>query len=60
MPYDRPQMLTPNAAYALTAWVLSQHKIIADSDRMDAPTPPQVKMPNRDNFRPGDPRPNLP
>jgi len=27
---------------------------------MDAQTLPLVKMPNRDNFRPGDPRPDVP
>jgi cytochrome c len=43
----------------LTAWILSQHKIISDTDRMDAQSLPQVKMPNRDNFKPGDPRPDV-
>src|SRR5207302_7698828 len=46
MPYDNPQTLSPGEAYALTAWILSQHKIIGDTDRMDAQTLPQVKMPN--------------
>ena len=47
-------------AYALTAWILAQHNIIGDTERMDAQTLPQVKMPNRDAFRPGDPRPDVP
>jgi cytochrome c len=59
MPYDNPQTLTPSETYALTAWILSQHKIISDTDRMDAQSLPQVKMPNRDNFKPGDPRPDV-
>jgi len=60
MPYDAPQTLTPDEAYALTAWILAQHKIVGDNDRMDAQSLPQVKMPNRDAFRPGDPRPDVP
>jgi S-disulfanyl-L-cysteine oxidoreductase SoxD len=60
MPYDQPQTLSPSEAYALTAWILAQHKIIADTDRMDAQSLPQVKMPNHDAFRQGDPRPDVP
>jgi cytochrome c len=60
MPYDNPQTLTPDETYALTAWILAQHHIIGDNDRMDAQTLPQVKMPNHDNFRQGDPRPDVP
>src|SRR5262249_18382947 len=51
MPYDAPQTLTPDEAYALTAWILAQHNIIGQNDRMDAQTLPQVKMPNHDAFR---------
>ncbi|MBV8713653.1 MAG: cytochrome c [Chloroflexi bacterium] len=60
MPYDNPQTLSPNEAYALTAWILWQHKIIGENDRMDPTSLPQVKMPNHDNFRQGDPRPDVP
>jgi S-disulfanyl-L-cysteine oxidoreductase SoxD len=59
MPYDNPQTLTPSETYALTAWVLAQHKIIGDNDRMDAQSLPEVQMPNRDAFKPGDPRPDV-
>jgi S-disulfanyl-L-cysteine oxidoreductase SoxD len=59
-PYDQPQTLSPSEAYALTAWVLAQHKIIGETERMDAQTLPLVKMPNRDAFRQGDPRPDVP
>jgi S-disulfanyl-L-cysteine oxidoreductase SoxD len=59
-PYDQPQTLSPSEAYALTAWVLAQHKIVGETERMDAQSLPQVKMPNRDAFRPGDPRPDVP
>jgi cytochrome c len=60
MPYDAPQTLSPDEAYALTAWILAQHQIIGMDDRMDAQTLPQVKMPNHDAFRQGDPRPDVP
>jgi mono/diheme cytochrome c family protein len=59
-PYDQPQTLSPSEAYALTAWILAQHKIVGPTERMDAQTLPQVHMPNRDAFRPGDPRPDVP
>jgi cytochrome c len=59
-PYDQPQTLSPSEAYALTAWVLAQHKIIGETQRMDAQTLPQVSMPNRSAFKPGDPRPDVP
>ncbi|HEX8969739.1 MAG TPA: cytochrome c [Chloroflexota bacterium] len=60
MPYDQPQTLSPDEAYALTAWILSQHNIIGVNDPMDAQTLPLVKMPNQANFRQGDPRPDVP
>jgi len=60
MPYDQPQTLTPDETYALTAYLLAEHKIIGDTDRMDATTLPKVQMPNRDAFIQGDPRPDVP
>ncbi len=50
MPYNMPRSLTDDEVYALTAYILSQNKLIGDNDVMDAKTLPQVKMPNRDNF----------
>jgi cytochrome c len=50
MPYNAPRTLTDNEVYALTAYILSQNKLIGENDVMDAKTLPQVKMPNRDNF----------
>ncbi len=60
MPYDSPQTLTPDEAYALTAWILAQHGIIGENDSMNAQTLPLVAMPNHDAFRQGDPRPDVP
>ncbi|MGZ5584986.1 MAG: c-type cytochrome [Usitatibacter sp.] len=50
MPYNAPRSLADNEVYALTAYILSQNKLIGENDVMDAKTLPQVKMPNRDNF----------
>ena len=45
--------------YVLRSGKVKIWKIISDTERMDAQTLPQVKMPNRDNFKPGDPRPDV-
>ncbi|MBX9827787.1 MAG: cytochrome c [Xanthobacteraceae bacterium] len=50
MPYVQPQTLTDDEAYALTAFILEQNKIIGTNDVIDARTLPKVKMPNADNF----------
>ena len=50
MPYNAPRSLSDNEVYALTAYILSQNKLIGETDVMDAKTLPKVKMPNRDNF----------
>jgi S-disulfanyl-L-cysteine oxidoreductase SoxD len=59
-PYDRPRSLTADEAYALTAFLLQQHGIIGEDERMDAQTLPQVRMPNRDAYERGEPRPDAP
>ena len=50
MPYAQTQSLTSDEVYALTAYLLHQNGIIAETDEMNAQTLPRVKMPNRDNF----------
>jgi cytochrome c len=50
MPYNAPRSLADSDVYALTAYILSQNKLIGENDAMNAKTLPQVKMPNRDNF----------
>ena len=50
MPYQMPKTLGNDEIYALSAYILSLNKIIAENEMMDAKTLPQVKMPNRDNF----------
>jgi len=50
MPWPRPRTLTNDEVYALTAFILSQNKIIGANDVMNAQTLPKVRMPNRDGF----------
>jgi cytochrome c len=50
MPFNEPRSLTDNEVYALTAYILSENKLIGAGDVMDAQSLPKVKMPNRDNF----------
>jgi mono/diheme cytochrome c family protein len=50
MPWPKPRSLTNDEVYALTAYLLSQNKIIGENDAMNAQTLPKVRMPNRDGF----------
>jgi mono/diheme cytochrome c family protein len=50
MPFQAPRSLSDDEVYALTAYILSENKLIGASDVMDAQTLPKVKMPNHDNF----------
>ena len=56
MPLTAPNSLTDDEVYAVTAYILSEAKIIAPDAVLDAKSLPAVKMPNRDGFIP-DPRP---
>jgi mono/diheme cytochrome c family protein len=62
MPYDRPGRLTPDEAYALTAFLLFRNGIIQEDDVMDAKSLPKVQMPHRSEYKvpepwkPGTPR----
>ena len=50
MPFTAPRSLSDDEVYALTAYILSENKLIGANDTMNAETLPKVKMPNRDNF----------
>jgi cytochrome c len=52
MPLTAPDSLTNDQVYAVTAYILSQAKIVSDDAIMDAQTLPKVVMPNRDGFVP--------
>lgn len=58
MPFTAPGSLSDNDVYAVSAYILSEAKIIKPGDVMDAKTLPKVVMPNRDGFIP-DARPEL-
>jgi S-disulfanyl-L-cysteine oxidoreductase SoxD len=50
MPMDRPQSLTANEVYALSAYILNLNGLVPANAVMDAKTLPAVQMPNRSGF----------
>jgi hypothetical protein len=56
MPFNAPDSLSNDQVYAVTAYILSEAKIVAPDTVLDAVSLAAVKMPNRDGFIP-DPRP---
>jgi cytochrome c len=58
MPFDRPQSLSNDEVYAVTAYLLRLNGIIGESVTLDASTLPTIVMPNRDGFT-SDSRPDV-
>ena len=56
MPFNTPDSLSNDQVYAVTAYILSEAKIVPPETVLDAVSLAAVKMPNRDGFIP-DPRP---
>jgi cytochrome c len=56
MPLDKPQSLTYDEVYALTAYLLHRNNIIKENEVMDAKSLPKVEMPNRHGFFPENPQ----
>lgn len=50
MPMDRPQTLTSNEVYALSAYLLNLNGLVPADAVMDAQSLPRVQMPNRGAF----------
>jgi cytochrome c len=50
MPLDRPQSLTPDEVYAVSAYVLFLNGIVPRNATLDADNLAKIKMPNRDGF----------
>jgi cytochrome c len=50
MPMDRPQTLTNDETYALSAYLLNLNGLVPANAVMDAKTLPAVQMPNRNGF----------
>jgi S-disulfanyl-L-cysteine oxidoreductase SoxD len=58
MPLDKPQSLTADEVYALTAYLLHLNGIVSADSVMDAQKLSRVRMPNARAFR-ADPRPDV-
>lgn len=56
MPFNAPGSLTDDQVYAVSAYILSQARIVGEDATLDAKSLAAVRMPNRDGFIP-DPRP---
>jgi S-disulfanyl-L-cysteine oxidoreductase SoxD len=54
MPMDRPQALSANEVYAVSAYLLNLNGLIPADAVMDAASMPKVQMPNRNGFIPDD------
>ncbi|HZN99990.1 MAG TPA: cytochrome c [Burkholderiales bacterium] len=50
MPMDRPQTLSNDEVYALSAYLLNLNGLVPANAVMNAQSLPQVQMPNRDGF----------
>jgi S-disulfanyl-L-cysteine oxidoreductase SoxD len=50
MPMDRPQTLTNEEVYAVSAYILHLNGLVPENAVMDASTLPKVEMPNRNGF----------
>jgi cytochrome c len=50
MPMDRPQTMTSNEVYALSAYLLNLNGLVPADAVMDAQSLPRVQMPNRNGF----------
>src|SRR2546427_183769 len=50
MPMDKPQTMTDDDIYAVSAYLLPLNGLVPAEAVMDATTMPKVPMPNRDGF----------
>jgi S-disulfanyl-L-cysteine oxidoreductase SoxD len=50
MPMDKPQSLTANEVYAVSAYLLALNGLVPADAVMDAQSMPKVQMPNREGF----------
>ncbi len=54
MPMDKPQTMTNDEVYAVSAYILNLNGLIPADAVMDATSMPKVMMPNRNGFIPDD------
>ena len=59
MPFNSPQSLSNDETYAIVAYLLNLNDLLPATATLDAKTLAAIKMPNRDGFIVGDPRPDV-
>lgn len=59
MPFSAPQSLSDDEVYAITAYILNMNDLLPDDGVLDAEKLRAIKMPNREHFLQGDPRPDV-
>lgn len=59
MPFTAPQSLDDNETYAIVAYLLHLNDLLPADAVLDAKSLTAIKMPNRDGFIAGDPRPDV-
>jgi S-disulfanyl-L-cysteine oxidoreductase SoxD len=60
MPFAAPQSLSDDDTYAIVAYLLNINDLLPADATLDATRLKAIRMPNRDGFVPGDPRPDVP
>jgi len=58
MPFTAPQSLSDDEVYAITAYILNLNDLLPADATLDAAGLVAVRLPNRDGFIEGDPRPD--
>jgi mono/diheme cytochrome c family protein len=59
MPFTAPQSLSDDEVYAITAYLLNLNDLLPDDGVLDAARLRAIRMPNREHFLQGDPRPDV-
>ena len=60
MPFAAPQSLSDDDTYSIVAYLLNINDLLPADATLDAATLKAIRMPNRDGFVQGDPRPDVP
>ncbi|TWS98335.1 c-type cytochrome [Reyranella sp. CPCC 100927] len=58
MPFTAPQSLSDDEVYAITAYILNLNDLLPADATLDAAGLVAIRLPNRDGFIEGDPRPD--
>jgi S-disulfanyl-L-cysteine oxidoreductase SoxD len=60
MPFGQAHSLTPDETYSIVAYIMYLNDLFPQSEELNADKLRAIKMPNRDGFIEGDPRPDMP